>query len=444
MRAVTICAGVALGSLLLVDPAPSYDPWMWLHWGREVAGGGLSTVDGPAFKPLPVAVCAVLSVLGPAAPWTWVLIVRVAAAVAAWLAYLLGRDLAGGSRAAGAAGAVAVVLCGRLLAFTAAGAEPALVVALALGGAVAWRADRPRAALACAIGCALLRVEAWPFVLAFGGLLWVRRPQDRVALALCAVLVPVAWLVPELVGSGDLLRSGERARIPNPGQPALAEVPAWAALEAAVRLPLWPLWAGVGVLVARRRWAALVPAGAGAAWVAIVALMSQVGFSGEPRYALPGAALVAFSGGVGLVAAFRGLSAPRGWAVGAGVAAALAVAGAARADDLIRVRAAQAHQWRLASDLPDAVRAAGGREAVLACGRPYVGRLRGPLMAYHLGVAKRMVEPDDPPRAPGVVFQSAAARSADPTPAAPSSFALRATVGAWRVLASCPTIVRVP
>ena len=59
-----------------------------------------------------------------------------------------------------------------------------------------------------------------------------------------------------------------------------------------------------------------------------------------------------------------------------------------------RCVAAQAHQWALARDLGGAVRAAGGREAVLACGRPYVGPYRGPLMAYALRVTKRTVEPD--------------------------------------------------
>ena len=198
---------VAAVSMLLVDPAPSYDAWAWLLWGREVAGGGLSTVDGPAFKPFPVAVCALLAPLGSAvAPWAWVLLVRVAAVLAALLAYDLGRRMAGGSRVAGVLAAGGVVLCGGLLAYSAAGAEPAVVIALALGGAAAWREERFRVALACGVGCALLRVEAWPFAVAAGVVLWRRRPQDRALLTALALLIPAAWVVPELIGSGDLLR----------------------------------------------------------------------------------------------------------------------------------------------------------------------------------------------------------------------------------------------
>jgi hypothetical protein len=422
-------------SMLLVDPAPAYDPWAWLLWGREVAGGGLSTVDGPAFKPLPVAVCALLAPLGSvAAPWTWVLLVRVAAVVAALLAYDLGRRMAGGSRIAGALAAAGVLLCTGLLAHSAAGAEPALVIALGLGAAAAWREERFGVALVCAVACALLRVEAWPFVLGAGAVLWRRRPEYRALLAALGILVPAAWLVPELVGSGDLLRSGARARVANPGQPALADVPALAALEAAVRLPLWPLWTGVAALAALRARAALAPAAAGAAWIAIVALMAQAGFSGEPRYALPGAALIAISGAVGLVLGVRAVGMRPAVAVAVAV---VALAAAPRLADLPALRSEQAYQWRLAADLADAVRAAGGRDAVLACGRPYVGPLRGPLMAYRLGVPKRVVEPDEPPRAPGVVFRSALRATAEPAPAAPAQFAEKGRAGAWQVLAAC-------
>lgn len=437
MRPLAIAVALALISVAVIAPAPSYDPWSWLLWGREISTGALSTVDGPAFKPLPVAVCALLTPLGPAAPWVWVLLVRVATVLAAWFAYRLARSLADGSRVAGVLGAAAVVLCGQLLGFSAAGAEPALVLAFALGGALAWNTGRTRVALVCAIGCALLRVEAWPFVLALGAVMWVRRPEDRPLLLAGAVLVPGAWLVPEWIGSGDLLRSGERARIPNPGQPALADVPALAALETAVRGPMWPLWLGVAALGALRARAALVPAAAGAAWLALVALMAQVGFSGESRYALPGAALIAFSGAVGLVLGARALPAALRRATAVACAVALVVAAMPRLADVAGLRATQAYQWQLAGDLAEAVRAAGGREAVLACGRPYVGRLRGPLLAYRLGVAKRMVEPDDPPRPPGVVFRSALSRSATAAPVAPAAFAPMRSVGTWQILVSC-------
>ena len=459
-RPVAVAAALAALSLAVVAPAPAYDPWMWLLWGREVAGGMLDTRAGPAFKPLPVAVCALLAPLGAAAPVLWVLLVRTAGLLAAYLAWRVARRLAGGSRLAGALAVAAVLACGRLLAFTASGAEPALVVAAALGGVEAWAAGRPRLALACAVACGLLRVEAWPFLLAGGVVLWRGAPEHRAALGFAAVLVPAAWFVPEWLGSGDLLRSGARARIPNPGQPALAAVPGLASLRAAVQLVPWPLWIGVAALVAGavrerrpallvagepgRSWRvhgpALLLAGAGAAWILLVALMAQAGFSGEPRYALPGAALIGVAGAAGLGAATPRPG--RGRVVALGAALLLAVPVAARLAALPALRAGQAYQWRLAGELGDAVRAAGGRAAVLACGTPYVGPLRGPVMAYRLRVRKAAVQPDAPPLPPGMVFRSRLTADAPPAPAAPGAFAPVARTERWRVLAACR--LRVP
>jgi len=236
---------------------------------------------------------------------------------------------------------------------------------------------------------------------------------------------PALWFIPELIGSGDLLRSGSRARVPNPGQPATAAVPALASLREAVVLPLWPLW--IGAFFAPR--AARPLLFAGLAWIALVALMAEAGFSGEPRYALPGAALVAVAGGAGLVA----LTATRPRLVGALAAAALVIAAAPKLADLPDLRRDQAWQRGLAADLRAVIARAGGRDAVLACGRPYVGMLRGPLLAYHLEIEKRRV--GFFPRPPGTEFRSRISPSAPLEP--PATFAPRARVGRWEIRAAC-------
>jgi hypothetical protein len=439
-RAVLGAACLAALSLLVVAPAPSYDPWAWLLWGREVAGGSLDTREGPAFKPLPVAICALLAPLGDAAPVVWVALVRGAAVLVLWFAFRLGRRLAAGSVWAGLLAVVGVAACGRFVDYSAAGAEPALLLALVLGGVEAWRAGHPRAAVACAVGCGLLRIECWPFLLAGGAWWWRARPGDRAALVATAALLPAAWFLPELAGSGDLLRSSARARVPNPGQPALADLPAAASLADAARLLLWPLWCGLAALAvaawrhpAARR--ALAPAAVGAAWLGVVAVMAQAGFSGEARYAMPGVALLAASGAAGLALAARSVSRPL--VAGILVAAMLAVPVASQAARLAELREGQAYQWQLAGELGDMVRAAGGRSGVLRCGRPYVGPYRGPLMAYRLGVAKATIEPDRPPRSPAVVFRSALTREAEPAPAAPTGARTVAHSSLWRVEQAC-------
>jgi hypothetical protein len=404
-----------------------------------------------------VLACAALSALGGAAPVAWVVLARAGAVLATVLAFRLGRDLVVAARAdasakrsfaGGIVAAAGVMFCGGFLGYSAAGAEPGWTIAFALLGLEAWRAGRPRVALACGVGCALLRVEAWPFLLAFGVYLWRRRPEDRGLLAAAAVAVPALWFVPELLASGDPLRSGARARVPNPGQPAEAAVPALASLREAAALPLWPLWAGAALA------AALVPAtrallAAGLAWIALVAAMAQAGFSGEPRYALPGAALVAIAGAAGLVATTMRPGDPAGRRVAAAsrrsgairqaapflVAAALLIAAWPKVADLDDIRSDRAWADGLSGDLERAIAAVGGRDAVLACGRPYVGDLRGPLLAYHLDVEKRRVA--FVPRPPGVVFRSRLGPDAPVEPAAPAAFEPRRRVGRWEVRAAC-------
>ena len=390
----------------MIAPAPSYDPWAWLLWGREVAHGTLSTEEMPAFKPLTVAVCTLLAPLGGWAPEAWVIVARAGMVVAVVLGYRLGGIVA----------AVGVAFTGALIDYSAAGAEPGWVIAFALLGFMAWRDDRTLAALACGVACALLRVEAWPFLLAFGVLLW---PRHRNLLIACAVIVPALWFIPEWLGSGDLLRSGARARVPNPGQPATEAFPAFAALREAATLPLWPLWAGA--LFAPRAMRPLLFAGL--AWIALVAVMAQAGFSGEPRYSLPGAALVAIAGAAGLVRAPVWL-----------VVVLLLVALAPKLADLTDLRSDQAYQRTLAADLAAVIDDA-GRDALLACGRPYVGSLRGPLLAYHLDVEKQRVA--FVPRPPGAAFLSRLSPDAPVEPVAGPGFTPLTRVGLWEVRTSC-------
>jgi len=403
-------------SVLVIAPAPSYDPWAWLLWGREIAHGTLSTAEGPAFKPLTVAVCTLLAPLGDLAPEAWVIVARAGTVLAVVLGFRLGRELAG--IAGGLLAAVAVALTGDLIGYSAAGAEPGWTIALALLAFEARRADRPRAALACAVGCALLRVEAWPFLLAFGIVLWRQRPQDRALLAACAVAVPALWFIPEWLGSGDVLRSGARARVPNPGQPATEAFPAFAALREAATLPLWPLW--IGAILAPRAARPLLLAGL--AWIALVAVMAQAGFSGEPRYSLPGAALVAVAGAAGL-------------ARRPALAAVLVlVAAAPKLIDLPDLRSDQAYQRELHGDLAGVIDRA-GRDRLLACGPPYVGDLRGPLLAYHLDVEKQRVA--FVPRPPGVVFLSRLSPDRPVEPPTGPAFTPRTRFGLWEVREAC-------
>ena len=57
------CFAIAALSLLETS-APTYDPWAWIIWGREIMHLDLDTVSGPSWKPLPVLFTAPFSLLG--------------------------------------------------------------------------------------------------------------------------------------------------------------------------------------------------------------------------------------------------------------------------------------------------------------------------------------------------------------------------------------------
>src|SRR5437764_5245002 len=88
---------LALGLVSLAAPTtPTYDPWAWLIWGREILHLNLDTRFGPSWKPLPVMVTTVLGLTGGAAPALWVAIARAGGLAALALAYRVAKRLGGG------------------------------------------------------------------------------------------------------------------------------------------------------------------------------------------------------------------------------------------------------------------------------------------------------------------------------------------------------------
>jgi hypothetical protein len=399
-----------------------------------------------------VLVTAPLAALSPElAPEGWLVFARAGAIVATALAFVLAQRLAGGSPAAGLAAALGLCLVPGWIEGAATGMGEGVLVALVLLAISCAFEGRMRAAFALGVGAALLRVEVWPFLLALA-VIWVRRDRSAVRpVTLATIAVAALWFVPELVGSGELLRSADRARVPNPGAPALARSPALATLATAVRLPPALVLAGLAALVGvsvvrrsgrRRGRGALLVAALGAAWVALVAAMSELGFSGEARYLLPGVALLAVGGSAGLFVLLEstGRRAPlvgrgRGVAVTA-VAIALAVTAVARAGDFLDGIDRVAYGAALVADLERAVARAGGAPSLARCGTPVVGPYRGPMLAWALGVHK--AEVDFEPVRPGVVFRSRLGRNSAVAPGGPPGGPDLATETAlWRVEAAC-------
>jgi hypothetical protein len=435
-------ACLALAGLSLLAPwAPTYDPWAWLVWGREVTGLELDTTAGPAWKPLPVLATTALAPLGAAAPALWLVLARAGGLLAVVLAFGLAARLAGTRGRWFAGGVAALGLLGTVgfLRGVAGGSSEGLLITLLLLAVHRHLDGRRGQAFALVVAASLLRPEAWPFLAAYAGWLSWRDPRSRPAVLGGLALLPVLWLAPELWGSGDLLRSSERARIPSPGQPALSEQPALETLREFAGLlppPVLALAVAGAVLAAvRRERVPLALAGATLGWVLLVAAMAEGGFSGEGRYLLAAAAFASVLAGLAAGRLYGLLEARAPRVAAPAGAATLALALVASLPSARRLGDELAYAADLRVDLAAAVDRAGGSERLRSCGPLYAGRARFPLVAWHL--RSHISDLALAPSAPGVVFRSKLRPDEPTSPSVPPGYELAARAGAWEVHTAC-------
>ena len=127
------------------------------------------------------------------------------------------------------------------------------------------------------------------------------------------------------------------------------------------------------------------------AWIVLIALMTQAGFSGNPRYIILGTSLLAVSAASASGASCSSPARPSRarparprLAIAAGIAAfaVLALAtvhwAAPRFDNFDELDKALRYQAELRFDLRDALAKAGGAEAFKACGKATAGKFQRP------------------------------------------------------------------
>ncbi len=396
---VLVLACLALAGLSLVtESAPTYDPWAWIIWGREVAHGDLVTTLGPSWKPLPVMFTAPFSLLGDdAAPGLWLVVARAGGLLAFVMAYRLSARLAGPW--AGVIAAGSLVLADEFVRNFARGNSEGLLVALVLWAIECHLDGRRSHAFLLGFAAALLRPEVWPFWGLYG--LWLvyqawdgAPPWREIALVFgSGALALVLWFLPEYLGSGDWLRAASRARDPNPDSAAFAAFPFVEVFRRSETVLMVPVYVGAAIATAvalwRRDTLRIALAAMAAILMVAVALMTQGGFAGNLRYVALPAALICVLAGAGWVELVRG--ARRRWGVLASVAAA-AVAIAASVPYLSDDYSALREDWDLVikeadfygPNLRAVIAKAGGEERIKSCGAVFSGPFQVPSVAWYL------------------------------------------------------------
>ncbi len=332
------CLLLAALSAAVLPTVPSYDPWSWVVWGREVSDPHLSFVlsGGPSWKPLPFMFTTVFGLFGGASPTLWVITARAGGLLGLVAGYrLASRLVSRGATSPAWAGPVAGVLAAGALLLTQdwfyymfRGTSEPMLIGLSL-----WAVDRHLAgrhwyAFVLGVGASLIRPEAWPLIVAYAG--WIgwrdRRPLVWALLGVGLVAIPFFWFVPPWVGSGSPFLAAQHAKAYNGhlGANRLVTV-----LHRGADLQTVPVLvlALVAVVVSWWRDRDRVLAGLAllaAAWWVIVVGMTLDGYPGLERFYLPAAGVACVLAGVGVAR----LAVLAGEALGARGRAGLALGGA--------------------------------------------------------------------------------------------------------------------
>jgi hypothetical protein len=316
-----VVSSVAFAAVsLVITNAIAFDPEAWIVWAREAFGPGyLTTGGGPAWKPLPVLLIGPFTWIthGEADVYIWLLIARTGALLAVAAVSALAWRIAG--RYAAAIAAVVVVASPWWFYNGILGNAEPLMVALIAGAALAHDAGARRTAAVLTVAAALVRPEVWPFALIYGAWLAGRSPRRAAAVVACIAVVLGAWAVPELLHTGTSAVGAATGKATS-SSARYSSIPFLATFKDAFDqltvvpglLAVFGLGA-IGAQVAstgragglRRVRASLTLEWSiglfAVSWIAIVGVMAEIGFAGNPRYLVPAVAAAAICAGVAAV-----------------------------------------------------------------------------------------------------------------------------------------------
>jgi hypothetical protein len=449
-------AALAVGALSLTIPStPSYDPWSWLIWGRQIIHGSLQVTGGPSWKPLPMIFTTLFALFGHAQPNLWLIVARAGAIATVVMAFKLAWQLTQGLVAeenvvltrvacllAAVIAAGSIVNSPGFISNNALGYSEGLATAMVLMGVDSFLDGHRHRAFAFGFVAALDRPELWVFWVPYGLWLMWRDPGSRRLVLILFVANLALWFGP--AGFSGVTRANN----PRSNSAAFTSCPlctvlrkeAWPTLLNRVKIPgLIAFVIAAGLLYrSRREWWRRQPAGDAVRWRLVllvigvfgyvwwigIGIETQLHFSGNARYLVFGTVPIAIASG-----------AAWGWFAGAIPSLLRSLAGRARAlqgaarsalavplgvvvpialfivwppwigDNIIslpRTHHALVYQAHLRQDLKTLIQRMGGAKRVLACGTVMAEGFQVPMVAWTLDVPILRVEAQPPVNQQGI------------------------------------------
>jgi hypothetical protein len=424
-----VAIGVIVLSAIIVrvtNTRPGYDPYGWLIWGYQTLHLHLDLGGAPSWKPLPLLFTVPYALFGHFSLWMWMVTAEAAAFAgsifAGRIAYRVVNPTRGGGPGPYRYAAIAAAIFagvgmygiqdninGALNSYMhyvfSVQSDP-MIVTMVLAAIDFHINGHRRWVMVMLLLGGLGRPEVWPVLGLYGLWCWIKRPDMRLFLAVCAFLLVFLWFGVPTITNGRPLVAGDLAQ----GSPReLHQNKIIGTIDRFKTLNLWPVWvftlaavawAGYRLRATGLRWAALragrVDEGADPAelqdrhnyllvlglavgiviWLIVEMAFALHGWPAVPRYIFPPAVVAIVLAAIAFGWVLREipgrLRVPR-WSgiVVAGLLVLALVPGAISRTrnehkDLRHERLRTTEIGRLATT----VDRLGGRDAVLRCGKP--------------------------------------------------------------------------
>jgi hypothetical protein len=414
----------------LGDMRPGYDPYGWLIWGYQTLHLHLDLGGAPSWKPLPLLFTAPYALFGHFSLWLWMVTAEAVSfggsIFAGRIAYRVVNPANDPARRYRYAAIAAAIFAGlgmygiqdningtldSYLHYIFSAQSDPMIVTMVLAAIDFHMNGHRRWVIVMLLLAGLGRPEVWPVLGLYGLWCWVKRPDMRIFLAVCAFALVFLWFGVPTITNGRPFVAGDLAQ----GSPRqLHQNKIIGTIDRFKTLNLWPVWVfalsavawagyrlragGVrlgGIRLRGLRAAlhddAIAPAartertndvlvlglaGAILIWLIVEVAFALHGWAAVPRYIFPPAVVAILLGGIAFGWVLREIPArlrlPRwsGVPVAALLVLALVPGGLARARNEHKDIRHERLRTVQINELAGTISRLGGRDAVLRCGKP--------------------------------------------------------------------------